>query len=175
MIRVPVYLKPSSIHGTGVFAARDIPKGETVWYFARALDRAIPEHVWVRASEQEKDKLFERGFRYADNPEVIFMCGDEGQFLNFPMPEEQSNLVLGPVINEHPVLMARHDIRAREELTVPPESDADFERKTGKHLCAQRPTITEMPSIEDLEKRAAETEPEDDGLPRGIRDGEDVS
>ena len=170
MIRVPVELKSSSIHGTGVFAKENIVKNDTVWYFSRIFDRLVPEHLWARGSDQEKAKLFERGYR-SDEYDGIFLCGDEAQFLNFPPESEESNLVLGSVINEQPVLQARRDISAGEELTVPPESDADYERKTGR--TAPEPEKTELPSAGEIEETSGDVPPPE-RLPGGIRDGEDV-
>jgi SET domain-containing protein len=176
MIRIPVTLKDSPIHGTGVFAARDIPKGEVVWLFSRIFDHLISEHLWVRASTQEKAKLFERGYRHPDYPADFYMCGDEGQFLNFPHPGEESNLELGPMVNTQPVLRARRDIKAGEELTVPPESDADYERKMKGYSRTEevaRPP-SEMPTLQEVQAEASKMEGSTEVQLGGIRDGEDV-
>jgi uncharacterized protein len=129
VMRLPVTLGPSAIHGMGVFALIDIPKGSVVWGFSRIFDHLIPEYKWVRAGADEKAKLFERGYRNPEYPADIYMCGDEGQFLNFPPRGTEPNLELGPFVGEQPSLIAACDIKAGEELTVPPESDADYERK----------------------------------------------
>lgn len=133
MIRLPVTVAPSALHGLGVFALIDIPKGTVVWSFSRIFDHLIIEYKWAMAGAEEKAKLFERGYRNPDYPSDIYMCGDEGQFLNFPPRGEESNLELGPYINEQPSLLSRRDIKAGEELTVPPESDADYERKMDQY------------------------------------------
>lgn len=57
------------------------------------------------------------------------MCGDEAQFLNFPPEGEKANIQLGGVVDGQDVLITARDIKAGEELTVPPESDADYSRK----------------------------------------------
>ena len=42
MLRVRTFTAPSAIHGTGLFADEDIPKGATVWSFEESLD-----HAWT--------------------------------------------------------------------------------------------------------------------------------
>ena len=164
MMRVPVELKPSPIHGTGVFATEDICPNALVWAFSRIFDHLIFEHVWARGSEAEKQKLFERGYRNSDSPEAIVMCGDEGQFLNFPRKGQQANLKIYGWVNDQPALVAAREIKAGEEITVPPESDTDYSRKM-----EVAPQIT----VEDVEEAAKEGEPTC-AVPEGIRDGEDV-
>jgi len=129
MIRVPVEVKPSPIHGCGCFALQDISKGTLVWQFSRIFDRQIMEHAWQRASKEEQAKLWARCYVHADNPTVLIMCGDESQFLNFPPEGEKANIELGGVVDGQDILLAARDIKQGEELTVPPESDADYPRK----------------------------------------------
>jgi SET domain-containing protein len=128
MMRVPCTIAASKIHGLGVYAVSDIAKGATVWQFSRIFDRLIPEYIWMQATKVEQEKLFERGFRTADLGADIYMCGDEGAFLNF-LPPEEANIELGGVVDGLDILVAKRDIKAGEELTVPPESDADYQRK----------------------------------------------
>lgn len=129
MLWVDVEIKPSRVHGYGCFAKNDISKGTLIWSFSRIFDRYISEHVRKRATIQEQEKLFERGYVNRTYPDDIVMCGDEAQFLNFPVPPEEANIELGGVVDGQDVLIARREIKAGEELTVPPESDADYERK----------------------------------------------
>lgn len=58
MIVIPHYISESPVHGLGVFAARDVRKGEVIWQFDPLFDRVIPlgalaeypDHVqtWVK-------------------------------------------------------------------------------------------------------------------------------
>jgi len=132
MLRIPVEIKPSPIHGYGCFAAFDIKKGTVIWTFSRIFDRLIMEYVRYRGTKEEQEKLLERGYADPTYPADIIMCGDESQFLNFPIPPEEANIELGGVIDGHDVLVARREIKAGEELTVPPESDASYEQKMSK-------------------------------------------
>jgi len=71
----------------------------------------------------------ERCYMNPDYPDDLILCGDEAQFLNFPVPPEEFNVELGGTVDGQDILVARRDINAGEELTVPPESDGDYERK----------------------------------------------
>src|ERR1035437_2562458 len=41
MLQVKTYLDKSPIHGTGVFAAQDIKKGDLIWRFIPTMDKTI--------------------------------------------------------------------------------------------------------------------------------------
>jgi SET domain-containing protein len=129
MMRVPCKIGDSSIHGQGVFATQDIKKGELVWVFSKIFDRIVPFHVRARAPKSEQERFVERCYMNPDYPDDLILCGDEAQFLNFPVPPEESNVELGGTVDGQDILVARRDIKAGEELTVPPESDGDYERK----------------------------------------------
>lgn len=129
MMTVRCKVADSPIHGQGVFAVEDISKGTKIWEYSRVFDRIIMFHVRKRATPAEQDKLMERCYLNPDYPDDVVMCGDEAQFLNFPVPPEEANIELGGVVDGQDLLVAKRDIKAGEELTVPPESDADYERK----------------------------------------------
>jgi hypothetical protein len=71
----------------------------------------------------------ERGFINPAQPEIWVLCIDEAQFLNFPKRGEAANIELGGLLDGEHLLLAARDIEEGEELLVPPESDADYERK----------------------------------------------
>ena len=109
-------LRPSMIHGVGVFAIRDIPKGTNIF----SDDRS--EMVWIKKSEVEEKrgeirKLYDdfcvikedkygcpRGF---NNLTLSW-------YINEPAKGQESNVVCS---HEYDFVAAR-DIRAGEELTV---------------------------------------------------------
>lgn len=129
MMRVPCKVGDSQIHGQGIFATQDIKKGAVIWQFSRIFDRIVMSYVRVQAPKEEQAKFLERCYGNPAYPDDLIMCGDEAQFLNFLVPPEEANITLGGVVDGQDVLIAARDIKAGEELTVPPESDADFERK----------------------------------------------
>jgi hypothetical protein len=100
-----------------------------VWSFSTLFDRGINEHVYSHASKPEQVKLFSRGFRNPHSPNVLVCCGDEAQFLNFPLPEHEPNVIVSGAVDGYDVLVAARDIDIGEELLVAPESDYDYVTK----------------------------------------------
>lgn len=126
MMRVKCKVKDSPIHNQGLFADEDVPRGTVIWSFSTIFDRAISEHVYSHASKPEQLKLFARGFRNPHAPNVLVLCADESQFLNFPLPKSEPNVVASGAIDGYDILIAARDIHRGEELLVAPETDYDY-------------------------------------------------
>ena len=129
MLTVPVEIKKSPIHGYGVFAAEDIRRGAVVWMFAPGLDRRVSETVIKFAEPRAKEFILRRGYVNPRQPQEIVLCLDEAQFMNFAPVDQPANLVLGDLQDGEHILLAAVDIEQGTELTVPPESDYDYQRK----------------------------------------------
>jgi len=129
MLTVPVEIKKSAIHGFGVFAATEIKKGTVLWMFEPGLDRRIPKLVVEHCSPRNRDYIMQRGYMNPADPEVVVLCVDEAMFMNFPADGEKANIWLGGLQDGEHILIAAQDIPVGTELTVPPESDADYQRK----------------------------------------------
>jgi SET domain-containing protein len=136
MMRVRCKVQDSPIHNQGLFAAQSIAAGTVVWSFSTLFDRSINEHVYSHASKPEQVKLFSRGFRNPHAPNVLVLCGDESQFLNFPLPENDPNIVVSGAIDGYDILVAARDIDIGEELLVSPESDYDYLTKVAQYVPA---------------------------------------
>jgi uncharacterized protein len=132
MLTVPVEIKKSAIHGFGVFARNDIKNGTIIWMFDPGLDQRIPELVVENSDERKRNYILQRGYVNPKNAEVVVLCIDEAQFMNFPAHGEEANIKLGGLQDGEQLLIAAQDIAAGTELTVPPSSDADFYRKISK-------------------------------------------
>ena len=129
MLTIPVQIRKSNIHGSGVFAARDIHSDEVVWQFTPGLDTVVGAYVLKYADPDVRNYIMERGFVNPLHPEDWVVCVDEAQFLNFPRRDEDANTKLGGLLDGQYLLLARVNIPAGTEITVPPESDFDYERK----------------------------------------------
>ena len=129
MLTVPVEIRKSAIHGYGVFARDHIPKGKVVWMFAPGLDIVRSVFALEQADPRTRDFIMERGFINPKKPDEAVICADESQFCNFPLPGEKANTELGNLIDGQYLLLAAQDIVAGTEITVPPDSDADYARK----------------------------------------------
>ena len=130
MMTVPVKVRESKIHDTGVFAAEDITKGAVVWMFTPGLDLILSGYTVNHAEPRMQAFVMQRGYISLKKNHWV-VCTDEAQFLNFPTKGEKANIELGGVQDGENMLLAARDISAGEELLVPPESDADYHRKMG--------------------------------------------
>jgi SET domain-containing protein len=136
MMRVRCKVHDSPIHNQGLFAAQTIPAGTVVWSFSTLFDRGINEHVYSHAPKSEQAKLFSRRFRNPHAPNVLVCCADEAQFMNFPHPEHEPNVVVSGAVDGYDVLVAARDIDIGEELLVSPESDYDYLIKVTQYVPA---------------------------------------
>jgi hypothetical protein len=93
------------------------------------MDRAISDYSVKYGDPEVMRFIQERGYINPARPKLWILCCDESQHLNFPKKGEQANLRLGGIIDGEHVLLAAREINPGEELTVPPESDLDYERK----------------------------------------------
>ena len=130
MLVVPVEIRKSEIHGQGVFALRDIKAGSVIWIFDH-LDQRWDRWVVENFEDRLMNFVQERG--YVNHKNQVVLPSDEAQFLNFPPRDQAANLRLGGLMDGEYCLIAELDIQAGTELTVPPNSDADYERKMARH------------------------------------------
>jgi uncharacterized protein len=132
MLTVPVEIQKSAIHGFGVFAKTDIRKGTVVWMFEPGLDHKVSKLAIEYLAPSKRDYVMQRGYINPKEPETVVLCIDESQFMNFPPAGEKANIWLGGLQDGEHILIAAQDIPAGTELTVPPESDADYQRKVNE-------------------------------------------
>jgi SET domain-containing protein len=129
MMRVPVTVGKSAIHGLGVFAIDPIRKGTVLWQYEPGFDHQVSEYSIKYGEKRIQDFVRERGYINPDDPQVWVVCVDEAQFWNFPKRDEPANTELGGLVDGEFLILAARDIEPNEEITIPPESDADYERK----------------------------------------------
>ncbi len=79
MILFKTVIGPSSIAGTGLFAAEPIPKGAAWWRFTAGFDRLITQAELDALPPRAQDYL--RTYAYLQNG-VWVLCGDHGIFTN---------------------------------------------------------------------------------------------
>jgi hypothetical protein len=127
MMMIPVEIGRSPIHGQGVFALHSIRAGTVIWQFNPSLDQKASAGLLKYAEEPVRDFVMDRGYLNFHGDWVV--CVDEAQFLNFPNPHELANTKLGGKQDGEFLLLAARYIEPGEEITVPPESDSDYERK----------------------------------------------
>lgn len=116
MLLIPVELRPSRIHGMGVFAAAPIAASTVVWQFDRGVDHRHPA-AWLKDQPPHVQAYVATyGVRSLDR-QFIYLAGDQTLFLNHSMTP---NLVPRDDLlrNGEGVVVAARDIAKGEELTV---------------------------------------------------------
>lgn len=81
MMMVETVLKPSAIHGLGVFLAEPVPRGGLIWRFDSRIDRVYaPEEV---ASLPQHVQAYLRTYSTWHAATGLYvLCGDNGRFFN---------------------------------------------------------------------------------------------
>jgi SET domain-containing protein len=113
VLLVRTVLRESAIHGLGVFADQDIPKGTVVWTLDPLIDRILtlddlerlPDHV----------RLFVQVYsEYFSELGLVVLSGDNDRFTNHSAdPNTVVVLPNGPAAK----VIAARDIAAGEEIT----------------------------------------------------------
>jgi SET domain-containing protein len=120
VILIDVDVKESNVHGMGLFAKHDVPKGTELWAFGEA-DSRIPV-------SEATDEVMHYGYINPENPNFVVVCGDVSRFWNFGLNGSNS----GPSRKKRggeSVIVALLDIKSGEELLISTESDFDALRK----------------------------------------------
>ena len=125
MMMVDTEIRPSAIHGLGVFLLQPVKQGELIWRFDSRIDRiyapeeiaSLPEHV------QRYLKTYSTWHAAVG---VYVLCGDNGRYFNHsPAPSTVSNAIAFG--EDH----AARDLAAGEELTSDYATICDEVRTNG--------------------------------------------
>lgn len=113
MLLVPTDVRPSSVHGRGVFARDFVPCGTVVWVMDRDSTLALTRAQWAVLSASESDDL-SNAFRWHgfEEQEHIVVDLDNARYLNHS--EDRANLACPP--ERRNAMVATRDIEAGEEL-----------------------------------------------------------
>lgn len=110
MLCVKTVLKQSLIHGIGLFADEDIPKGTIVWKFNDLIDLVLSEEQIDSLEEASKSQILNYSFKTVNGYYVL--VGDDNRFINY---SKDPNIIDIDDI-ESPSIAIR-DIKKGEELT----------------------------------------------------------
>lgn len=113
MLLIKATPKASPLHGIGLFADQDIPKGAQIWRYSPKLDLEIPPADFDKLDQREKDVILFYGFnsRKTGNYHISF---DNVRFINH---SKEGNVTTDTSIDDvqYP-LIASKDIKAGEEI-----------------------------------------------------------
>ena len=112
MFLVRTSLRPSAIHGIGVFTDEPIQKGQLVWEFDERIDLRIPLDEMKNFPPAMQEFLFHLSYvELVDGRKMMTLCADNAKYVNHAdlpnLLDSEDNL------RE----IAARDIAAGEELT----------------------------------------------------------
>lgn len=128
MMLIRTAVRPSSIHGMGLFAVERIPRGTEVWRFEPGFDRSIAPDAVNALPPLARDHVHWFAYRSLEDGYWI-LSGDHTCFMNHSGTPNTG----APPNGKPPVTtVALHDIAAGEELTCDYRAfDAEADQKLG--------------------------------------------
>ncbi len=125
MMMVETELKPSQIHGLGVFLKEPVAKGGLIWRFDARVDRVYTEEEIATLPPHIQDYL--RTYStWHDAAKLYVLCGDNGRYFNHSdAPTTVSNAIS---FGED---RAMRDLALGEELTSDYKTICDSVRQNG--------------------------------------------
>ena len=126
MFLVPTELRPSPIHGIGVFLVAPVKKGELIWRFDSRIDRAYTEAEIESLPPMMQDYM--KKYAVWHEPTKLWMyCGDNARYCNHA--DDATTTSLGGTFMDD---IAPHDLKAGEEITANYRVICDKARLTGE-------------------------------------------
>ncbi len=107
MLLVKTSVRPSAIHGLGVFAEQSIPGGETIWKFLPGFDQIFPKAVLLDVPEVVREYVD----HYCYCGDLVLFTGDHDHFINH---SDDPNMLFDPIAMTG---IALRDIEIGEEIT----------------------------------------------------------
>ena len=112
MLMVETELRPSGIHGIGVFLLHDVRRGDLIWRFDSRIDRVFHDAEFV-AMPKNLASFLETYSTYRADLGLWALCGDNGRHFNHSdAPNTRS---LGVAFGDD---IAATDLAAGTELTT---------------------------------------------------------
>lgn len=108
---VETELRPSGIHGLGVFLLEAVPKDGLVWRFDARIDRVYSEEE-VASLPAHVQRYLKTYSTWHEEARLYVLCGDNGRFFNHA--EKPNTVSNGISFGED---RAARDLAAGEELT----------------------------------------------------------
>ncbi|MFL5296463.1 MAG: SET domain-containing protein [Phenylobacterium sp.] len=125
MMMVDTEVKPSAIHGLGVFLLEPVPKGGLIWRFDSRIDRVYSE-AEVTSLPEHVQHYLRTYSTWHEASGLYVLCGDNGRYFNHS--EAPSTVSDAISFGED---RAIRDLAAGEELTSDYATICDHVRKNG--------------------------------------------
>jgi SET domain-containing protein len=132
MMLVATEVRPSAIHGIGLFATQFIPRGTVVWRFNPALDVALklPDIGSLDRTTREFIRMY--GYWSKQSGRCV-VCTDNARFFNHADKPNTRNMEIHG--DAEPLDIAIRDIASGEELTA---NYWEFDQAAAKKLETQK-------------------------------------
>jgi hypothetical protein len=129
MMLIKTSVRPSPIHGMGLFAVEDVPRGAPIWRFEPLLDHELNLEQLRPLPPLARDHIRRYGYVSRETGRIV-LAGDHACFMNHSAAPNTG----APGHSKGPVTtVALRDIRGGEELTCNyHEFDADVVWKLGE-------------------------------------------
>jgi uncharacterized protein len=116
MLLVRTTLRPSEVHGLGLFADEFIQKGTVIWKFDGRVDRRYDESQLTALPEEEQERL--RTFCYVNPRTRLYVyCGDNARYINHSEQPNTDNSDFGEgVFDDEGITIAARNIQPGEEI-----------------------------------------------------------
>ena len=125
MMMVDTEVKPSAIHGLGVFLLQPVPAGGLIWRFDSRIDRVYSE-AEVESLPEHVQRYLRTYSTWHEASGLYVLCGDNGRYFNHSdRPSTVSNAIS---FGED---RAARDLAAGEELTSDYATICDDVRQNG--------------------------------------------
>jgi uncharacterized protein len=147
MLMVETELRPSEIHGTGVFLLAPVRKGELIWRYDSRIDRTYSEDELESLPPHMQDFL--RTYStWHEATRLWILCGDHGRHFNHS--DTPNTLSLGVGFGDD---VAARDLPAGAELTTNYNLICDHVRINGANY------LSASPGLEELQSSASKPSP----------------
>ena len=129
MLLIKTQVRPSKIHGLGLFADAFIRKGTRTWIFLDGFDLRLPVSILDKLSDPARDQLLKYSY-FDPTRDVYELCSDDARFFNH---SDTPNTRSTQFETGEEADVATRDINAGEELTCDYRTfDPDWKRKLGR-------------------------------------------
>lgn len=117
MFIVKTRVKPSRIHGLGVFAMEPIKKGQLLWFFHPQVDLRITRERFAKLPVRRRRELSHYAYTNSRGDRIV--CGDSAIFFNHSTSPNCIDVTGHPGVPfpKEVATVAKRSIRKGEELT----------------------------------------------------------
>lgn len=130
MMMVETEVRPSAIHGLGVFLTKPVAKGALVWRFDPRIDRVYAESE-IAALPRYMQEYVRIYSTWHEATGLYVLCGDNGRYVNHA--DEPSTLSMASCFGDD---HAARDLPAGAEITSDYNAICDAVRRSGGSFIA---------------------------------------